>query len=66
LHLEDEARRELESARLAIEPVLQTGPSAFNARQLSQQGRYFEWVQDGILLREATALIQGQPAETPK
>jgi hypothetical protein len=65
-HLEDEARRELESARKAIDPVLQTGPSAFDARQLSLQGRYFEWVQDGIFLREATARIQGQPAETPK
>ncbi len=59
LHLEDEALRELESARLAIEPVIQTGPSAFNARQLSQQGRYYEWLQAGIFLREATALIQG-------
>jgi hypothetical protein len=58
MHFEDEARKELASARLAIEPVIQRGPSAFNARDSSQQGRYFQWVQAEIFLREATALIQ--------
>jgi hypothetical protein len=29
-------------------------------RQLSQQGRYFEWVQASIFLREAATLIEGQ------
>ena len=60
MHRDDEARRELETARQAIEPVIQTGPSAYDARQSSQQGRYFQWVQADIFLREATALIQRQ------
>jgi hypothetical protein len=60
MHLDEEASKELESARLAIDPVMQTGASAFNARQLSQQGRFYEWVQASIFLREAEALIEGQ------
>ena len=62
VHRDDEARNELESARGAIDPVIQTGPSAFNTSQLSQQGRYFEWVQADIFLREAEVLIEGQPS----
>ena len=62
MHRDDEARNELESARGAIDPVIQTGPSAFNTSQLSQQGRYFEWVQADIFLREAEVLIEGQPS----
>jgi hypothetical protein len=64
LHLEDKARKELESARQAINPVMQKGPSAFDARQLTQQGRYYEWVADSIILREAEALIEG-PTNAP-
>ena len=60
LRRDEDARLELTTARRAIEPVMQTGPSAFNARQLSQQGRYYEWVQAGIFLREATTLIESQ------
>jgi hypothetical protein len=66
MHRDEDARSELASARRAIEPVMQTGPSAFNARQLSQQGRYYEWVQARIFLREATTLIEGQPAHAPQ
>src|SRR4030095_13701135 len=60
LRRDEDARLELTAARRAIEPIMQTGPSAFNARQLSQQGRYYEWVQAGIFLREATTLIESQ------
>ena len=60
MHLEEEAQRELESARLAIGPVMKIGPSAFDARPSDQQGRYYEWVQASIFLREAEALIEGQ------
>ena len=59
MHLEDEAQRELASARLAIEPVMKTGPSAFNVQQASQQGRYYEWIQASFFLREAATLIKG-------
>jgi serine/threonine protein kinase len=58
MHRDDEARNELESARSAIDPIIQTGPSDFNA----QRGRYYEWVQADILLREAEVLIEGQPS----
>ncbi len=64
MHRDDEARKELASARQSIDPVIKTGPSAFDARKWDQQGRYYEWITASIFLSEATALIEG-PTNAP-
>jgi hypothetical protein len=58
LRQDDEARLELASARLILDPVTQKGPSAYSE---SSMGYWMEWVEAQNLLREATSLIEGGP-----
>ena len=59
LRQKDEARLELAFARQIIDPVFQTGPSAFNQRLM---GVWMEWVEARTLLREAANLIGELPS----
>jgi eukaryotic-like serine/threonine-protein kinase len=57
LHRDEEARMELASARLAIDPIMRGGPGP-------KITGYFGWFAADIFLREATALIEG-PTNAP-
>jgi len=57
LHRDEEAQMELTSARRAIDPIMRGGPGP-------KITGYFGWFAADILLREATALIEG-PTDAP-
>jgi serine/threonine protein kinase len=60
LHEDANARLELAHAHDIIEPIFQTGASAYNQARM---GSWMEWIEVRTLFREATALMGGASIE---